>query len=511
MSERNYLLKVLSLSGTPKVVTFGLTLVSFPFLIRAMGATEYGTILIINAALGIFEVLVDFGISSAAGKAMASTRANRPEEIRREFFAWARLQVAFIAVGFLPMLLATLLVIQDEITNGSQSSLVYVLAVTAGSQVVLNFIKANLLSLLAFQGIAVLETMESVLRSSGFLIVAFFFPTAFGMSVAGLTTSFLTGTLAIIIVNRYIPNESVEFVIRDSNRGEPATVISQPARLKSSLDFLWLRLSTRIFQQGPSLILGRVLGAEIVGIIGSFNKIIEIAGTPYQVIGNALMVRVNEFAKRGPSELYRLWDTAFRFVSTSLVLGILLFLIAAPIGHKLLPQNLQTPLLFSILSSLIVATALFALVAPMSDYMGGLTLRNALITGTALLQIPILWLSAELYGAVGAVIAYVVIYYVLGICYVLIASKVFFNINTPTFRSEVGWFVLIALFSGLVAVQTGSVIPLQYCSAAFGATCAYIQVSIFLFLVVIGNWFYRPTRSYYLTFEFFEFSPARIN
>ena len=60
--ERHYLLKVLGLSGIPKLVTFGLTLLSFPLLVRALGDYVYGAVLTYGAALGIFDVFVDFDV-----------------------------------------------------------------------------------------------------------------------------------------------------------------------------------------------------------------------------------------------------------------------------------------------------------------------------------------------------------------------------------------------------------------------------------------------------------------
>ena len=103
-------MKVLRLSGIPNLITFCLTLLSFPLLLRALGAETYGTVLFIGAALGLFGVLVDFGVSSAASKAMAAVRVHQPGAIRHEFFVWARLQASFVLVGFIPMLLAYLMV-----------------------------------------------------------------------------------------------------------------------------------------------------------------------------------------------------------------------------------------------------------------------------------------------------------------------------------------------------------------------------------------------------------------
>ena len=112
--EKNYLIKVLTLAGVPKVVTFTLTWLSFPLLLRALGPESFGTLVFIGAALALFETAMDFGISSASGKAMAEVRAQTPWAIRGEFFAWARLQILMVAVGFGPMLLGAYLMIRGS-------------------------------------------------------------------------------------------------------------------------------------------------------------------------------------------------------------------------------------------------------------------------------------------------------------------------------------------------------------------------------------------------------------
>ena len=108
-SEAHYLIKVLGVSGVPKLATFALSLTTIPIVLRNVGAVQYGTYLYVVAALAICEVLIDFGVSAAAGRRLAELRASYPGALRSDIFAWARLQAVFLAGGFVPMVLVAYL------------------------------------------------------------------------------------------------------------------------------------------------------------------------------------------------------------------------------------------------------------------------------------------------------------------------------------------------------------------------------------------------------------------
>ena len=74
MNDSNYLLKVLGLSAIPRLFTSVITLISFPIMLRAVGASEYGLIVYVGATISILESFVDFGVSAAAGKSIADVR-----------------------------------------------------------------------------------------------------------------------------------------------------------------------------------------------------------------------------------------------------------------------------------------------------------------------------------------------------------------------------------------------------------------------------------------------------
>ena len=74
MAEKNYLLKVIAYSSVPKIITVVLTLISFPLMIRSIGTSDYGLYVYLLSIIAIFESFIDFGISSAAGRAIARER-----------------------------------------------------------------------------------------------------------------------------------------------------------------------------------------------------------------------------------------------------------------------------------------------------------------------------------------------------------------------------------------------------------------------------------------------------
>lgn len=505
MPEKHYLLKVLGLSGIPKLFTFGLTLVSFPLLLRALGAETYGIVLFIGAALGLFEVIVDFGVSSAAGKSMAAVRAHQPAAIRSEFFVWIKLQAFFLVFGFAPMLFAAYLMIKHS-PEFQDMTLLLVMSAAVAVRVILNFIRPNLQSLLAFKSLAVLDTSESIIRSSGFLLVAFLFPNALGLAYAGLATAFLSSVLAIVLitlrlsaVQKEMPSVTLETSSQWTGRHK-----TLKARLRESANFLWLRFSSRLFQEGPMIIMGRLLGAEVVGIVGAFRKVSEIISTPYLVIGNALMVRVHEVERQGRHALQSLWDAAIRIVSTSLFFTALVFLVAEPLAELLLPESNIAAQLFLIMTPLVFFSSLGGMIAPMSDYMGGLGTRNILLTLMSVIQIILLWLASAYGGTNPAVAAMVLTYGILVLGYVWVASHVLGSVYLKP-KLEIVSFMLVVMVGSFVSHKLSSESSIIKLNELLQFNLSLIYFLIFFIFALV---FLPRLRRFYLTRKFFELTDA---
>ena len=72
--KKYYLIKVIGYSSVPKILTVIFTLVSFPLMIRSLGTENYGIYIYLLSIIAIFESFIDFGISSASGRAIARER-----------------------------------------------------------------------------------------------------------------------------------------------------------------------------------------------------------------------------------------------------------------------------------------------------------------------------------------------------------------------------------------------------------------------------------------------------
>lgn len=462
MSEKHYLLKVLGISAVPKLFTFAFTLISFPLLMRALGAETYGVFLFISSSLGLFEVLVDFGVSSAAGKSMAAVRVYNPSAIRREFFAWARLQALVVCIGFVPMLLAAYLMVKNS-PSFQDTTLLLVMSAAVAFNVILNFIRPNLQSLLAFKSLAILDVFESIVRNSGFLIVAFLFSSALGLAIATLATSIITSAIAVVIIILRLSAARFpcSLPMQKSTKHWPEGDVTLKSRLRESANFLWLRLSTRLFQEGPIIILGRMLGAEVVGVVGVAGKVIELIGLPYAVMGNALKVRIQEVSRVGISALRYLWNAALRIVSTSIPVFFVLIIGSDLLASILLPANQAAPGQLKVVLLLFMPYIVTCLVPPMSDYYGGLLLRNILLSVTAIIQIPILWFASAILKTEATLFILVFCYSLMALGYTIIAAKVITGRWKPFIKNEyiifsfmnVVAFVIERMINALPSVQ----------------------------------------------------------
>src|SRR3954454_9612813 len=92
MSNDNYLLRVLGLAAGPRLLSFLLSLFSFPIMVKALGAEQYGAVAVITATSAMIEGFVDFGVSSAAGKNVAAAREQNAAAVGHVVKRWAQLQ-----------------------------------------------------------------------------------------------------------------------------------------------------------------------------------------------------------------------------------------------------------------------------------------------------------------------------------------------------------------------------------------------------------------------------------
>ena len=216
MSKNKYILETLFYIGFPKIITFLFSLISFPILIRSFGANNYGTVLYISSTIYIFEVLIDFGVPSAAGKSLSIYRVKSPHFIKNEFTTWFKMQLVTILIGVLPLFLVSKYILATTSKFNITNEILVIAIITVLTNAILSFLRPILTSLLAFKFLSILDTVESILRSFSYVMIAFFSPNIIGYLSASLITSILSTILAFTFVLVKINNYGVDnFIEKD--------------------------------------------------------------------------------------------------------------------------------------------------------------------------------------------------------------------------------------------------------------------------------------------------------
>jgi len=425
LNSRHYLLHVIGLSAVPRLVTFGLTLLSLPLMIRALGASQYGIIVYVQSIATLLELLASFSVSTAAGKAIAMCRSTGAGRLSAEVRRWGRLQLLVAAISVVPVFVVALLVVRGGGASAITSAIIVTVTSTVYASIAVTFVRSMLQSLLAFKLLAALDTIDSVVRAASWLVVARWFPTALGLATAGLlhiSVVAITGAVLLATVLRSQRIRGASGQLAGDGRSP-----SVREMLADSFSFLALLSATRLYQSLPNILVGRLLGFEMSGIVGAFGRVIEIFSLPSTVIGNALMVRAQEIKLRGTAVVTRYWHLLGRFVIVALVASCGFWFAAGEAAHILLPKTPEAARIFALMTPLVFLRAVSDLFAPASDYVGGLRSRAVFLFLCAALQLPAIWLGARGGGGVGAVVAMVLSYLVMVSGYVAIAKRVFFG------------------------------------------------------------------------------------
>ncbi len=505
MSDRPYLLNILGLSIVPRVVTSVMTMVSLPLMLRAVGATEFGLIVYVGAIIAVLESFVDGGVSSAAGKAVAVARETRQGSLRAEIMGWVRLQATVAAVGLLPLLGLSYLAASTAPRIGLSVTLLFLLVLAAWLTIALNFVRAVLRSLLAFSTVAVLDTLESIFRSGAWILVAWLMPSALGLAIGGLATATCLSTLGPILLWQLLRKA-------DANRqsGEHtdavAPVSSTRSMLRDSLEFLFLRVATRMFQAVPLVVFGRTFGTEVVGVVGAMAKLNEIVSFPFVIIGNALAVRAPGIVANGLVATGALWDAVSRFGAGALLLTMTVYFASESVTRLLLPDSQNAVPLVAILSFTLLTTSAAALIVPMSDYVGALRRRNLLMVCCAVGQVPVIWLGAKL-GAKGATAAYVLVLVFMTSGYLRIALKAFFQEAAYHVPSEVRYFARVLALACVVAAVGGRWLLPDRVFLTPSLDVTVLSVSLLWITVLAGVMLDGRARGFFISRQFLTFTP----
>ena len=505
MSDRRYLAKVLGMSLVPRVFTSVLTLISFPILLRAVGASQYGIIVYLGAVIGVLESLADFGVSSAAGKGIAEARARRAAALPADVIRWARLQALVALIGSVPVFGFSYLYVRYGGTIKVDVMLLFVMVSATWVSICSNFVRAGIRSCLDFRALMVLDTTESMVRSVSFIVVARLFPTALGIAGAALATALIVSIVGAVIFVRVVRAhrravESVEQLAPGENH---PTELSSREMLRQSVHFLGLRFSTRMTQAVPIIVIGRVVGPGVVGVIGAFSRISELLGFPFTVIGNALSVRAQEVLLRDRAAVAALWDTVLRFGVLAAVLASGMALLSNPLAQLLLPGNSSAVPQFAVLSITIVTTAIASMVAPMSDYVGALPKRVALISLISIAEIPLLYGGGKAFGPIGGIGAYALALCFTSAGFVFIAKRSFFGVDSYRPSADVNRFV------GIVVISLALSVGLGLLNTSLGLSPikrAGIQTACFISVLSLGVLASRTVRESLIGGSFLDFT-----
>jgi O-antigen/teichoic acid export membrane protein len=491
VSARNphYLLKVLGLSAVPRLVTFGLTLLSLPLMVRALGAESYGVMVYLQSAATILEIVAGAGVASAAGREVAAFRSAAPQGVADEVFRWARLQGSMMAFSILPVLGAGALLVAGQSSAEMTPAVLAIVALTLYAAVIATFTRQVLQSMLAFKWLAALDTTESVVRSSGWLAVAALFPTTLGLALAGLVTSTIAAAVGVTLTLKVLRRHQAE--VEAGSGSEAVPTRSAMSRLRASLSFMGLVISTRAFHSVPAILIGRLAGFEYAGILGAFQRVVEIFALPFTVIGNALMVRAHEVKARGPGAAASYWDMLTRFAIVALAGVLTIGFVVDDIRHLLLPENPDATHLFAVLMPLLLFRASSDLFAPASDYVGGLRARVVFLGFCALVQAAAMWWASQVFGPVVCLAVIVVLQAIMLAGYVLIAKRVFFG--GLRYRPPRDFPIALA------------VLVLAWTLAVLIHPTGIVSLSVFVGLVAAGFLGVRSLREQYASGRFLRF------
>jgi O-antigen/teichoic acid export membrane protein len=501
MSRQHYLLKVLGLSAVPKLVTFALTLVAFPLMVRAVGAAEYGVVVYFTSIIVLFDA-VAAGVTAATGKAIASARVLAPGAIGAVLRRWMTL-LAVVSLGVLPLAAigGGLFIVWAGYDRAALE--VYVL-LALGSWLSLGatFARVVLASLLQFGRVAVLDTAESVLRSASWLVVAWMAPTALGLAVTGLV-------VAVVVLGLCVPflRSSVRARAAAAPEGAPPATLAGESvreRLSESMQFVGVNLATRAFQALPIIVIDRLLGAEVVGILGAFARVIELVSLPLAIIANALAVRAQEVVTKGRAALERYWHVLARTAVVGALAAGAFWFVADEVARVMLPQSGSAAVLFQWMALLLVARSTADLFAPASDYIGGLGRRVVFLACCSVAQVPLIWLGAVRLGEVGAVVGVVGAYVLTVAGYVVIARRAFFGSDPAPLPHDLPLALALAVASLAVGVVLAG--PLAALLSAASIPLAPSLAALLLYLAVLGAAFIAAPslRRLYPTLRFLE-------
>ena len=499
LPSRHYLLSVIGLSSIPRLVTSLLSVISFPIVLRMVGATEYGVFIYVSAMLNLTVLLADAGVAAASGKAIAEARVRGGNAARTELRRCARLQGLVGAVGLVPMIGISWIVASASETMTITPAFLFMMAFATWLSVGIAFVRSCLQSYLAFGWLAVLDTVESTIRTATWLVAAWLLPTTMGLAWATLITAVVAGLLGVAMLLVRARRGLV------ANDPDPVGAYNgSPNRLlHDSAKFFGIGLATRVFLSAPLIMFGQLLGAEVVGVIGAFMRLLEMLSFPFITIGNALAVRAYEVKEAGISTIVALWDASFRFIVLAVGAAGAVFLSAELLARAIIPETEAAPALFAMLSIMVLTHSTSSFISPMADFVGGLKRRMIFLGVLSVIQLPVLAWAATVWGDYGAVIGYSAGNLIMLIGYVWIGKRAFFGalhyFPPPYIKKSL---LIVVSCVAVTAVATRNVYP----SIEVLPSRSLFALSLYTCLLTMAFLAIRELRERFLNLSLFEFT-----
>jgi O-antigen/teichoic acid export membrane protein len=318
-----------------------------------------------------------------------------------------------------------------------------------------------------------------------------------------LVTASIALVLGIYLIAKLLLPIEKQAVCPGKNCPPKLSILAEfRTRFRDCCGFMWIRLSTKLFSDAPIFIIGKVLGDELVGLVGVARKIIEISGVPYLIIGNALMVRIVEISKKGSFALKPVWDTSTRIASTAFPFFSVMYLSSDYLSNVFFSRNYSSIHEFQWALFIFIPYIFSCVLTPLSDYLGGIVKRSMILPVVAILQIFIIWIAAHFWGNRGAILSMVICYFLIVILYSAITAKLLINSLIPRVQKDVGYFILFSLLSLAFCEFVASPILSGVINA--GIYKAIMLITLYVIILMSIIFYFKNILRVYFNSGFFE-------
>ncbi|MFQ5786629.1 MAG: lipopolysaccharide biosynthesis protein [Thermodesulfobacteriota bacterium] len=460
----DFLGRALLLGYSPKIITFILTAISFPLVVRELGASEFGVATIVGSIIGIIQLFGDGGISYAVGKAVAESRPMGNVHVRHTILVWVRAQICVTIPLFLLTLIASFIIF-DLVYERSISFFIFLVAAISSTLSIYScFIRTVLRSLFSFGKLSILDSFESVARSVGWLIVAFKFPTAFGFVFAGMISVLIGAVVAVVFLLTEIFSKPIgkKNSMASVDKYQSAITIAEVLSvLKESTSFMLIRIVTQGFYQFPILTAGILQGPENAAVVAALLKLVDIINGPIVVLGNIIGVKAVEIRRKGAEAVRFLWDAEWRLCATWFPLLAMYFVVSPEIASYMFQQEngmvMQTGVLmsFQVFSVFLIMHVIASVFAVQVDYLGRAVERLRLMMLIGVIEVLFIAIGAFWGGLLGVILAISASYIILVIGYVFLARLAFNVEHLNKIPADVFIFIMVTLIGLGCAVGIG--------------------------------------------------------